>query len=691
MQAEPPYSEAAEPDRLRAFIADLEADGFQRVGPREWRGPIRACLLDGGHTSSKQMTVRFRASWPYLPPLLEVPDIAAWHADQNRLCIWQGEDNSQRWTTLHGLYDRIDEWAEEARDGFAAVENARNPEIYWQEPTGAGFALVDIDELLGSDRSDGQHGEFHFSDAVSADGRASQGAFVLDLQPGPFGPLTARPSWIDEARQARGRWFIRTSISHPPRNLDELRAFLTEKQRSRLDKDLRDRQFVMFGLFWPNQAGPVGTMLLSTPSDAGRAYHLIALRPKGRDALLLRAGPDAKQLQGHRVAILGVGAVGSHVAEELARAGVGKLLLVDYDLLWPVNLVRHAAPPGTPAGTPKTIALRDHLRQYPWVAVDVASDDEGVVWTIDGLSRLFRSADMVIDATGHAGLAELAARVGHTEGKPYLSAALFRGGAVARVRRQALLSDTPVLNRPHLDRYPEIPPLEDEAEYVGTETGCLAQVHNAPPPSVAHAAVLAAEVAIDFLTGRCDEPDEIVEVLRKDETPFHRLGRLRPEDLPRTVDISERAQRELRRLAERALPSETGGVLVGCMIDERPAVMDVVEIHDETATDRHYRVPEGATANAVAAARQHDARLGYLGEWHTHPDGSGPSTLDVAAMLGAAEDSGTSEPVLLLVAPTGDTPSTLSAYVTTPAGLKDAGICTTGDLPANGPSHAEVA
>lgn len=682
MQAEPPYGEAAEPNRLRAFIAELEADGFQRVGPREWRGPTRACLLDGGHTSSKEMTVRFRASWPYLPPLLEVPDIAAWHADQNRLCIWQGEDNSQRWTTLQGLYDRIDEWAEDAQDGFAAVENARNPEIYWQEPLGAGFGLVDIDELV-SDGSDGQHGEFHFSDAVSPDGRTSQVA--LDLRPGPFSPVTGRPSWISDSQHARGRWFFRTSIPHPPRNLDELRAFLTDKQRTRLDKDLRYRQVVMFGLFWPNQAGLVGTMLLATPRDGGPAYHLIALRPKGRDALLLRAGPDAKQLQGRRVAILGVGAIGSHAAEELARAGVGNLLLVDYDVLWPANLVRHAAPPGTPAGTPKTSALRDHLSQYPWVAVDVLGENESVVWTIDGLSRLFRSSDIVIDATGHAGLAELAARVGHTEAKPYVSVALFRGGAVARVRRQALAGDTPALHRPHLDRYPEIPPLDDEAEYVGTETGCLAQVHNAPPPSVAHAAVLAAEITVDFLTGRCDEPDEVIEILRKGEAPFHRLGRLRPEDLPRTVDVSERAQRELRRLAEGAIPDETGGVLVGCMIDERPVVTEVVEIHDETATDREYRVPEGATANAVAAARQRDARLGYLGEWHSHPDGSGPSTLDIAAMLGAAEDSGTSEPVLILVAPADETPSTLSAYVTTPAGLKEADICTTGDLAAGEP------
>lgn len=73
----------------------------------------------------------------------------------------------------------------------------------------------------------------------------------------------------------------------------------------------------MFGLLWPNQAGPVGTMLLAPPAVDGedRNYALIRLRPKGRDPLLLRGGPDATILQQTRVVLIGVGAVGSHVAE----------------------------------------------------------------------------------------------------------------------------------------------------------------------------------------------------------------------------------------------------------------------------------------------------------------------------------------------------------------------------------------
>lgn len=681
MPPDPPFDQAAEPERLRSFVAQLEADGFERVGSYEWKGPTRRSLIDRGHTEADEMTIIFRPAWPYLPPLIHVPGIVAWHADQERLCVWQADDNSQRWATLPGLYERIDEWAAHADDGFAVVENARNPEIYWTEQGDCVGALVDLEELLGRARGDGQNGEFNFSNAISADGRTSPS--VLDLRPGPVTTVTRLPNGVSDARLVRGRWFYRSSIPHPPRTLEELVGFLTENQRQRLSKDLRDRPILMFGLLWHNQAGLVATMLLMTVgSDGNRATALMVLRPKGRDALLLRAGPDAAVLQDKRIAILGVGAIGSHVAEHLARAGIGKLRLFDADALWPANLIRHAAPPGTPAGTPKTTAIRQHLSQYSWIEIEIPPEaGGGYVWTIEQLGQILESVDLTIDATGHAGLAEFAARIAHRTGRPYVSVALFRGGAIARVRRQADGDDTPFLQRPHLDRYPPVPPLDEESEYVGTETGCLARIHNAPPASVAHAAILAVEVAVDHLTGRHDQPDEIIEVIRQGDPPFHRLGRIRPEDLPITVDLSERAQIELRGAARRALPDETGGILLGCLIDGRPVVAEVVEIPDSDATARSYRVPDGRTQEVVAESRAHDSRLGYVGEWHSHPSAAGPSTLDVATMLGSAQDSGTTSPILLLVHPDGPRPTDLLAYVTTVAGLKRAHICTTGDLP----------
>lgn len=686
MTVDPVLEGAADPDRLRIFLDALEADGFQRVGmSSQWIGPTRASLIERGHTEAEQMSVGIRASWPYLAPLLHVPGVAAWHADQEFVCLWQDDDASQEWATLAGLYERIDKWALDAESGFENSENARNPEIYWQEPAGRWAGLVDLDELVGRDRADGQHGRLVFTDAVSADGRPSP-VTVFDISPGKFTALTPLPGGGSDPGRFRGRWFFRSSVPHPPRTYDELRGFMTPNQREWLDRDLGRAQHVMFGLVWQNAAGLVATMLLQTSTGAGTSeLGVVTLRPKGRDALLLRAGPDAIGLRDRSVAIIGVGAIGSFVADGLARAGIGTLRLVDYDLLWPMNLVRHAAPPGTPAATKKTAALRENLERYPWVRVlEPDSHDDGMVWTIPALHALVSSADLTIDATGHGGLAEMASRVALDAGRPFVSAALFRGGAVGRVRRQAQSGDTPVVRRPHLDRYPEIPPLDEEAEYVGTETGCLALVHNAPPIAVAHVAAVTVEVAIDFLTDRHEQPDEIIEVFRRGDAPFDRLGRVRPEDLPVTIDVTERVQAHLRNAATSALPRETGGLLLGCTIDERTIVTEAVVVADDEATASSFRVPANATAAIVAEARERDARVGYVGEWHSHTCGTGPSALDVATMIEVATEVTERAPVLILVTATPESVS-LSGYIASAQGLSGAALGDVGDLPSESP------
>lgn len=679
MTADPLYETAAEPHRLRAFVVELEAAGFTRTDLRSWTGPTRPSLIDGGFTDSARMTLRFQPSWPYLPPLLDVPGITAWHADQERLCLWRADDSSQRWATLAGLHARIEEWVADAAGSFAAVENARNPEIYWQQDVnGVVAGLIDLDALVGGLNVDGQHGEFHFTNAISADGRPSAGS-VLDLSPGPFCAVTGGFGGHPYTR-VRGRWYYRAHVLQPPRNLDEFRSSLTDRQRQRLDKDLRDRNLVMFGLVWPNQAGLVGTMLLtSREASANRDLYLVALRPKGTDALLLRSGPDARTLQRRSVALVGAGAIGSFVADALTRAGIGRLVLRDPDRIFPANLSRHAAPPGTPAGTRKIDALKEHLELYPWTAVDA---DDALVWDLASLRDLLSSVDLTIDATGHGGLAELAGRVARECHRPLVSVALFRGGTVARVRRQAT-GDTDLLRRPLLDRYPHIPPLLDEQEYVGTETGCLAQINNAPPPAVMHAATLAAEVAIDYLTGRCEQPDEVIDVLRPSGPPFDRLGRVRAEDLAVTVDVTERALVVMQDRTAAALPNEAGGVLVGFTVDERTVVVDAVEHTDPGAGPCAFRVPAGETERVVAAARTADGRLGYVGDWHSHPSGADPSDLDTATMLNARRHSGTEQPLLLLAAPGDDGRATVRAFAATGRGLVEATICPVGDpLPA---------
>ena len=73
-----------------------------------------------------------------------------------------------------------------------------------------------------------------------------------------------------------------------------------------------------------------------------------------------------------RVAVVGLGGVGSHAALALARSGVGGLRLIDFDLVTATSLNRSAAAGPADVGRPKAEALAEQLaRTCPDTAVEV--------------------------------------------------------------------------------------------------------------------------------------------------------------------------------------------------------------------------------------------------------------------------------------------------------------------------------
>jgi tRNA A37 threonylcarbamoyladenosine dehydratase len=76
---------------------------------------------------------------------------------------------------------------------------------------------------------------------------------------------------------------------------------------------------------------------------------------------LLLGEAALKRLSESRVAVLGLGGVGAAAAEGLCRAGVGHLLLVDYDTLEETNLNRQLIATVDTVGQTKTKAARDRL------------------------------------------------------------------------------------------------------------------------------------------------------------------------------------------------------------------------------------------------------------------------------------------------------------------------------------------
>lgn len=119
---------------------------------------------------------------------------------------------------------------------------------------------------------------------------------------------------------------------------------------------------------------------------------------RARTGLLL-GREAADKLASASVAVFGLGGVGSYTAEALARAGVGRLVLVDGDVVDPTNINRQLAALHSTVGLPKAAVMADRVRDInPACTVEahplfyLPPDGIGLV---DGCSFVADAVDMV--------------------------------------------------------------------------------------------------------------------------------------------------------------------------------------------------------------------------------------------------------------------------------------------------------
>ncbi len=108
----------------------------------------------------------------------------------------------------------------------------------------------------------------------------------------------------------------------------------------------------------------------------------------GRDKLAL--------LHQAKVTVIGLGAVGAHATEALARAGIGSFRLVDFDIIRPTNINRHIWATEATLGKPKTLVAQERLKAIdPKIHIEALE----MFCAQDTLDRILdNKPDIVIDA-----------------------------------------------------------------------------------------------------------------------------------------------------------------------------------------------------------------------------------------------------------------------------------------------------
>ena len=117
------------------------------------------------------------------------------------------------------------------------------------------------------------------------------------------------------------------------------------------------------------------------------------------DALIARHGLDLhERFSSATVAVCGLGGLGSNIAIALARAGIGKLLLIDFDRVDITNLHRQQYK-ATQVGLYKTEALAKNLREIaPYTEIRPVT----AKITAENLTVLLKDTDIVCEAFDRA-------------------------------------------------------------------------------------------------------------------------------------------------------------------------------------------------------------------------------------------------------------------------------------------------
>jgi molybdopterin/thiamine biosynthesis adenylyltransferase len=134
-------------------------------------------------------------------------------------------------------------------------------------------------------------------------------------------------------------------------------------------------------------------------------------------------GAGQRKLLGSSVLLLGAGGLGSPASMYLAAAGVGRLGIVDFDVVDASNLQRQLLHGHNDIGRSKVDSAADTLRSLnPDVQVDAINEH----LNSETAMRIFEPYDIIVDGTDNFPTRYLANDAAHFLGKPLVHGSIFR-------------------------------------------------------------------------------------------------------------------------------------------------------------------------------------------------------------------------------------------------------------------------
>lgn len=429
-----------------------------------------------------------------------------------------------------------------------------------------------------------------------------------------------------------------------------------------------------------------GGILLGTDDEKRAAFSsapvsVARVNRLEQSALHLRnTGVVSPDIREKTVALVGLGALGSSVAELLAKAGVGHFRLCDYDRLQTGNVARHVGGISDFGALKTDVVMKRLLQISPYIRFNRDDDilSASAVTSLDRLTRFMSSADITICTTADESVESVINQVAVINRFPVLYGRSMRRASMGRVFlvRSGTDACKACLGR-HLQDGREGKPVP-EAWIDIPEHDDDVLLHECGRPVIAGSAIdlsfiagVVARVALDFLEKRGDLSNHWVWSQRPAPDVDCRLaaplstydGVLRPRTdcpacrEPEVTDLilAEDARNTIVTETEASPQSETGGVLIGYV----DANGEAVALRATTAGPKAIRSRTEFRRDVAhcqevldQAARELGERGSYIGEWHSHlARQAAPSPIDMESLFGisGAPNYLTRCPVLLIV------------------------------------------
>ncbi|MGW0651683.1 ThiF family adenylyltransferase [Streptomyces umbrinus] len=462
-------------DEYVAYARQHFEEGLIRAGFSEveagWEGPVP-------HSAgTTRVVIDLPPRFPFRPPRVVPVDHDAvpwsWHRDPDgALCLVAEDDHDGLWWTEAPVFlEHVTAWFEHAGTGWTGDRPDLDLDRYFHQSADRRLYLYDdLGQYLNC--------SVRFSPASNNTMRIRHG--------------TRPQKALKHSKQRFGYVADLGEVDVPPRTWADICTRLGST--ADLDRRIRQQSITVVVLIYRRGTHEGAIVLDVAPTkEGGTAVTRLRSGADTEAARSARAGVLAPALRESRVAVVGVGALGSFIADMLVRSGVRHLTLIDDDVVMPGNLVRHLVGPDA-VGLPKAEAVKRHLvrhKEAPAAGIDTINS--ALTSGAEAVDHL-RNHDLVVNATADFATTALLHVSALTLGTRVLSAVLQNDGRTYRID---------VL--PPLDDAAPLPPSTTRADTGAPqlfEAGCGSPISPTPPHAVIEAAAATVCHAVGLLVDR---------------------------------------------------------------------------------------------------------------------------------------------------------------------------------------------